>query len=168
MKSARVSAPVLNRLSRDDAEESTIYSSVQQSSDNMPKAEVSERQDTDKSGDNSSIQTQVEPWRLTEEVKDFELNSQAGGRRLGVTWKDLSVKVVPSDERLKENIISQFNLLQLLQDFRQKPALKTILESSTGCVRPGEMLLVLGRPGSGCTTLLKMLANKRKGYVHFS
>jgi ATP-binding cassette subfamily G (WHITE) protein 2 (SNQ2) len=168
MTSARVSAPVLNGLSRDDAEESTIYSSVQQSSDNMQKAEVSGRQDTDKSGDNSSIQTQVEPWRLTEEVKDFELNSQAGGRRLGVTWKDLSVKVVPSDERLKENIISQFNLLQLLQDFRQKPALKTILESSTGCVRPGEMLLVLGRPGSGCTTLLKMLANKRKGYVHFS
>ncbi|OAL44734.1 hypothetical protein IQ07DRAFT_521429 [Pyrenochaeta sp. DS3sAY3a] len=130
----------------------------------MQEAEVTERNETDKSGDNSSIKTQVEPWRLTEEVKDFELNNQAGGRRLGVTWKDLSVKVVPSDERLKENIISQFNLLLLLQDFRQKPALKTILESSTGCVRPGEMLLVLGRPGSGCTTLLKMLANKRKGY----
>lgn len=35
------------------------------------------------------------------------------------------------------------------------------------------MLLVLGRPGSGCTTLLRMLANKREGYaeiegdVHF-
>lgn len=168
MKSAKMSTPILRRLNPDEAEESTIYSSAQQSSEDMQEADVVERKDTDESGDNSSIKTQAEPWRLTEEVKDFELNSQAGGRRLGVTWKDLSVRVVPSDERLKENIISQFNLLQLLQDFRQKPALKTILESSTGCVRPGEMLLVLGRPGSGCTTLLKMLANKRKGYVYFS
>ena len=27
------------------------------------------------------------------------------------------------------------------------------------------MLLVLGRPGAGCSTLLKVLANNRKGYV---
>lgn len=33
-----------------------------------------------------------------------------------------------------------------------------------GCVRPGEMLLVLGRPGSGCSTFLKVLGNQRNGY----
>lgn len=33
-----------------------------------------------------------------------------------------------------------------------------------GCVRPGEMLLVLGRPGSGCSTFLKVLGNQRAGY----
>lgn len=33
-----------------------------------------------------------------------------------------------------------------------------------GCVRPGEMLLVLGRPGSGCSTFLKVLGNQRSGY----
>lgn len=27
------------------------------------------------------------------------------------------------------------------------------------------MLLVLGRPGAGCTTLLKVLANRRRGYA---
>ena len=27
------------------------------------------------------------------------------------------------------------------------------------------MLLVLGRPGSGCSTLLKVIANQRDGYV---
>jgi ATP-binding cassette subfamily G (WHITE) protein 2 (SNQ2) len=32
-------------------------------------------------------------------------------------------------------------------------------------VKPGEMLLVLGRPGAGCTTLLKMLSNRRAGYA---
>lgn len=42
--------------------------------------------------------------------------------------------------------------------------MRSILSDSHGCVRPGEMLLVLGRPGSGCTTLLKLLSNRRKGY----
>lgn len=30
---------------------------------------------------------------------------------------------------------------------------------------PGEMLLVLGRPGGGCTSLLKVLANRRAGFT---
>ncbi|KAF4626727.1 hypothetical protein G7Y89_g11429 [Cudoniella acicularis] len=40
----------------------------------------------------------------------------------------------------------------------QKPAWKEILHGIDGIVNEGEMLLVLGRPGSGCTTLLKTLA----------
>lgn len=31
-------------------------------------------------------------------------------------------------------------------------------------MRPGEMLLVLGRPGSGCSTFLKVISNQRSGY----
>ena len=41
---------------------------------------------------------------------------------------------------------------------------KTILHGIDGVVRDGQMLLVLGRPGSGCTTLLKALAGFTKGY----
>lgn len=129
------------------------------------KLQRDEVKDVDDSADQSSTNTQVEQWRLAKDLKYFDLNNQAGSRRLGVTWKNLSVNVVPADERFKENVLSQFNLIQLAKDLRAKPALKTILENSSGCVRPGEMLLVLGRPGSGCTTLLKMLANKRNGYV---
>ncbi|KAM3455787.1 hypothetical protein MY3296_002205 [Beauveria thailandica] len=40
----------------------------------------------------------------------------------------------------------------------------TIIDNSHGCVKPGEILLVLGRPGSGCTTLLCVLANNRRGF----
>jgi len=52
-----------------------------------------------------------------------------------------------------------------------------ILSDFTGCVRPGEvtfvveilakseMLLVLGAPGSGCTSFLRTMANQRKGYT---
>jgi ABC-type glutathione transport system ATPase component len=115
--------------------------------------------------DDSSEKTKVEEWRLESTVKEIQQNDPAEGRSLGVTWKDLTVKVVPSDSALQENVLSQFNKVQQSKESRRKPALKTILDASFGCVKPGEMLLVLGRPGSGCTTLLKLLANKRKGYV---
>lgn len=38
-----------------------------------------------------------------------------------------------------------------------------ILRNVDGLVLPGEMLLVLGRPGSGCSTLLKVLAGQTYG-----
>lgn len=155
-------APVPGELAGSDVNVST-HSSMPPSP--TEKHQQNEIKDLEDGADQSSTNTQVEQWRLAKDLKYFDINSQASSRKLGVTWKNLSVGVVPADERFKENILSQFNLLQLLKDFRAKPALKTILESSSGCVRPGEMLLVLGRPGSGCTTLLKMLANKRNGYV---
>ncbi|KAF2013317.1 ABC transporter [Aaosphaeria arxii CBS 175.79] len=120
--------------------------------------------DADLEEDGSSEKTKVDDWRLAAQVKEVQINDQAESRRLGVTWKDLTVKVMPSDAKLQENVLSQFNIPQQIKESRHKPTLKTILDQSSGCVKPGEMLLVLGRPGSGCTTLLKMLANKRKGY----
>ena len=35
-------------------------------------------------------------------------------------------------------------------------------------LKPGEMCLVLGCPGSGCTTFLKTIANERKDYARVS
>ncbi|KAG6877004.1 hypothetical protein C0993_011112 [Termitomyces sp. T159_Od127] len=46
----------------------------------------------------------------------------------------------------------------------RNPPLRNIVEGFEGVVRPGEMLLVLGRPGSGCSTFLKVLANHRGEY----
>jgi ABC-type multidrug transport system fused ATPase/permease subunit len=115
--------------------------------------------------DDASERTRVDTWRLASAMKEVQLNDPAEGRSLGVTWKNLTVKVVPSEAVLQENALSQFNILQQAKESRHKAPLRTILDNSSGCVKPGEMLLVLGRPGSGCTTLLKLLANKRKGYV---
>lgn len=40
-----------------------------------------------------------------------------------------------------------------------------ILQDFRGVAKPGEMVLVLGRPGSGCTTFLKVITNQRYGYT---
>ena len=109
--------------------------------------------------------SKAEDWRLMPEIRQAKLNDHASGRRLGVTWSDLTVKGVSSEVIVNENALSQYNIPQKIKESMHSPPLKTIVDSSFGCVKPGEMLLVLGRPGSGCTSLLKMLANRRKGYA---
>jgi ABC-type multidrug transport system fused ATPase/permease subunit len=45
----------------------------------------------------------------------------------------------------------------------RKPPQRKILSSFDGVVNSGEMLLVLGRPGSGCSTLLRTIAGELGG-----
>lgn len=106
-------------------------------------------------------------WHLKSKIDRFQERDTSSGfprRELGVTWQNLTVEAVSADAAIHENVGSQFNIPQLIKESRHKRPMKTILDNSHGCVKPGEMLLVLGRPGSGCTTLLNMLANKRRGY----
>lgn len=106
-------------------------------------------------------------WHLAGEVRRLEhsaSDSDDQPRRLGLSWTDLTVKGVDSDATFNENVLSQFNPLNK----KARSDLKTIVDSSHGCVKPGEMLLVLGRPGAGCTTLLNVLANQRLGYEEVS
>jgi ABC-type multidrug transport system ATPase subunit len=48
--------------------------------------------------------------------------------------------------------------------FHATDTLVTQLCRCSGLAKPGEMILVLGRPGSGCTTFLKAIANQRGEY----
>lgn len=110
----------------------------------------------------------AEDWKMMPEIRaQQEQGTKDGikGRKLGVTWKNLTVKGVGADAAINENVGSQFNIPKKIKEGRHGAPMKTILENSHGCVKPGEMLLVLGRPGAGCTTLLKILANRREGYA---
>jgi ABC-type multidrug transport system ATPase subunit/ABC-type multidrug transport system permease subunit len=127
----------------------------------------SESLDTDGKSSDEDV-SKADSWRMMDQVKDIKRLQEKDGlkqRILGVTWTNLSVKGVGTDAAVNENVISQFNIPQKIKDGRRKAPLKTIIDNSNGCVKPGEMLLVLGRPGAGCTSLLKMLANRRLGYA---
>ncbi|KAJ5859609.1 hypothetical protein N7534_004886 [Penicillium rubens] len=40
----------------------------------------------------------------------------------------------------------------------------SIVEDVSGVIFPGELMLVLGRPGAGCSTVLRLIANQRETY----
>lgn len=46
-----------------------------------------------------------------------------------------------------------------------RPGERYLLKDFSGLVKAGEMMLVVGRPGSGCTTFLKVLAGLEHGYA---
>ena len=103
-------------------------------------------------------------WHMASEVQmmsERDEESGAKNRKLGVSWSNLAVKGIGAEATFNENVLSQFSPWH--KDGK-KESVKTIIDDSHGCVKPGEMLLVLGRPGSGCTSLLNVLANNRRGY----
>ncbi|CEO60742.1 Putative ABC transporter [Penicillium brasilianum] len=95
-------------------------------------------------------------------------------RHVGVIWKNLTVKGLGLGAALQPTNGDIFLAIpRLIKGLfthgkkaagTRKPEIRTILDDFTGCVRPGEMLLVLGRPGSGCSTFLKVIGNQTHGY----
>ncbi|KAJ7707403.1 P-loop containing nucleoside triphosphate hydrolase protein [Mycena rosella] len=91
-------------------------------------------------------------------------------RELGVVFQDLGVVGLGASASFQPTLGSTLNPLSIIENIQtmRHPPLRNILEGFSGVVRPGEMLLVLGRPGSGCSTLLKTLANQTDEYHHVS
>lgn len=85
-------------------------------------------------------------------------------RPLGVSWNDLSVRGSNTGIVYNETVLSQFMPKRKPKGSPKAGGQQTILDRVHGSVKPGEMLLVLGRPDSGCTTLLSMISNRRNGY----
>ncbi|KAI5467658.1 ABC-2 type transporter-domain-containing protein [Mariannaea sp. PMI_226] len=107
----------------------------------------------------------------------FEKRSEEGSlKKVGVIYENLTVKGVGSTtsfvRTLPDAIIGTFgpDLYQLLTRFLpalrfQQPPTRTLIHDFTGCVRDGEMMLVLGRPGAGCSTFLQAVTNKREPFA---
>ncbi|KAI0342389.1 pleiotropic drug resistance ABC transporter [Trametopsis cervina] len=111
--------------------------------------------------------------RLMKQIDKSENHVQ---RELGVHFKDLTVTGLGASVSHQPTVGSLFSPSAQMEGIHamRHPAVRPILEGFEGVVRPGEMLLVLGRPGAGCTSLLKTLANHRaefhsvSGDVHYS
>ena len=83
----------------------------------------------------------------------------------GFTFKDLNVTGSGSALSLQANVASVFMApfrLNEYVNFGHKPH-KQILRDFNGLVKSGEMLIVLGRPGSGCSTFLKTICGELSG-----
>ena len=88
-------------------------------------------------------------------------------RRASLTFQNLVVSGSGSTAHFQTNVGSIFMLPFRLHEyfsFGEKPK-KAILKSFDGVMKSGELLLVLGRPGSGCSTFLKTIAGELDGLM---
>lgn len=93
-------------------------------------------------------------------------------KRIGLVWDDLTVWGDSVSNRHIETVVTPFYKAAKLaaSGFGIKKLLnrentnRRLLNKMSGVVEDGEMLLVLGRPGSGCSTLLRVLGNRRGTY----
>ncbi|ORY86958.1 ABC drug exporter AtrF [Protomyces lactucae-debilis] len=118
-------------------------------------------------------------FNLERFLRDGQLKEEEIGRppkRLGVVFRHLTVHGVdPGNSSVKTfpkavwRTVSGQELLAFANFISGGKILKAptrpILRDFDGFVKNGEMLLVLGRPGAGCSTMLRAVANQRGGFA---
>ncbi|TFY65604.1 hypothetical protein EVG20_g5493 [Dentipellis fragilis] len=124
-------------------------------------------------GDDSDMTVAVpdddSPFDLEKTLRLYvrrQAHAEIKSRELGVLFQDLQVVGVGMTSSYQSTFASMIDPRTLFEYVRKwrHPPLRNILSGFEGVVRPKEMLLVLGSPGSGCSTLLKTLANQRAEY----
>ncbi|KAI1128101.1 ABC transporter PeaB1 [Nemania abortiva] len=97
----------------------------------------------------------------------LESHATASSSRADVHFHDLTVKGcgrgIQAAPTVWTTIKSWANVLNP-RAYRGAEPERTLLHGFSGSLLGGEMLLVIGRPGSGCTTFLKALANMHDEY----
>ncbi|KAK5658003.1 hypothetical protein OQA88_2557 [Cercophora sp. LCS_1] len=102
-------------------------------------------------------------------LREFVANNSAGNleQQFGVCFRNLSVSGygTPTDyQKTVSNVMLEIgSLIRWLGGFGAKSREIPILQDFNGLVRNGEMLLVLGRPGAGCSSLLKAISGDTHG-----
>ncbi|KAJ6070288.1 hypothetical protein N7467_011607 [Penicillium canescens] len=122
----------------------------------------------------SSTETD-ESWDLETALHGQHAAEEEAGikdKHIGVIWDNLSVRGVGGVKTIiktfPDAIIDFLNVPAIVMDifgWGKKGQEVNILKDFRGLTRPGEMVLVLGRPGSGCTSFLKVISNQRVGYT---
>lgn len=87
--------------------------------------------------------------------------------RSGFAFRNLAVRGsglgIEEQDTVWTKLCSGFGLFGLLTTRKKKKQTKTILQGLDGVVQKGQLLLVLGRPGSGCSTFLKTVTGETQG-----
>ncbi|PKS05034.1 hypothetical protein jhhlp_008400 [Lomentospora prolificans] len=117
----------------------------------------------------------LEPFDLEATLRgglDAEREAGIRPKHIGVYWDGLTVKGIAGQNNYVSTFVDGFldcvnvvTPLAKLLGFGKKGREATLLDNFRGVCKPGEMVLVLGKPGSGCTTFLKTIANQRYGYT---
>lgn len=84
-------------------------------------------------------------------------------KRAGIVFKNLNVSGSGAALNLQKNVGSMFMAPLRPETYNFKKTPRHILHNFNGIMKSGELLIVLGRPGSGCSTLLKSMTGQLYG-----
>ncbi|KAK7561902.1 putative ABC transporter [Phyllosticta citricarpa] len=93
-------------------------------------------------------------------------------RHLGLVFQNLTVEGCGANIALQPTVADIFLAIprsigntatKNAQHAAAKSSTRLLIDDFSGCVLPGEMCLVLGRPGAGCSTFLKAIGNQMHG-----
>ncbi|KAM0275089.1 hypothetical protein ACHAQH_007568 [Verticillium albo-atrum] len=123
----------------------------------------------------SSSDTENEQFDLEGALRgglDAEREAGIRPKHIGVHWDGLTVRGIGGTTNYVQtfpnafiNFFDYVTPVMRLLGMGKKGVEATLLDNFRGVCEPGEMVLVLGKPGSGCTTFLKTIANQRFGYT---
>lgn len=136
----------------------------------------SRRQSTPGTQDNLAILAQQDPsldpqsgkfdlqkW-LKAAINDIGRDGRSG-HSSDVIFKQLNVygsgAALQFQDTVTSTLTAPFRLPQIIR--ASKSPSRRILKDFTGLLKTGELLLVLGRPGAGCSTLLKSMTGELHG-----
>ncbi|KAK4996569.1 ATP-binding cassette transporter snq2 [Elasticomyces elasticus] len=132
-------------------------------------------EDVEKAASSDKSSEEDEPFNLEETLrgnKRLEDEADIKAKQIGVIWENLTVGGIGGVKNyvktFPDAFVGFFNvpgLVMRLFGLGKKGKEVDILRHFRGVAKPGDMVLVLGRPGSGCTTFLKVVANQRFGYT---
>ena len=102
-------------------------------------------------------------WKLYQNDPDYYKP-----RKLGVAYKDLQVYGDAMDTDYQTTVSNGVvkyarNMIKRITKRKQQNTFD-ILKPMEGLIKPGEVTVVLGRPGAGCTTFLKTIACHTDGF----
>ncbi|TID18910.1 ABC drug exporter AtrF [Venturia nashicola] len=141
---------------------------------------TNEDHDIEKGGDTNPRNDDEDDFELEQFMKDGHFEKRVDDRsakKVGVVWKNLTVRGAGSTatfvKTLPDAVLGTFgpDLYRIITGyipklkFGRSAQTRTLINDFSGMLRDGEMMLVLGRPGSGCTTFLKAIANQRGEYA---
>jgi ATP-binding cassette subfamily G (WHITE) protein 2 (PDR) len=118
--------------------------------------------------DDPSLNPQHKQFDLYKWLRTFMHNLDQEGmttKRAGIIWNNLNVSGTGAALQLQATLASTFMTPFRLGEMfgsggkQHKP----ILRNFGGVLKSGELLIVLGRPGSGCSTFLKSLCGQLHG-----
>jgi ATP-binding cassette subfamily G (WHITE) protein 2 (PDR) len=116
--------------------------------------------------DDPTIDPSSDSFDLTKFLRTFRHNLEGEGiemKQLSVTFKNLNVYGSGKALQLQSTVADLFLAPLRFREYFGKSERKQILHSFDGIIKAGELCVVLGRPGSGCSTLLKALTGELHG-----